>query len=103
MTNCFDSVKYLAGCRLHSTCANLCLCLSVHCVCVYISGSDEDEDSKTKRKRAKKEAKRDAKNNAKAQEAVGAEVRCDSQGAFVGGRRRSCLLYEQRICLCEKD
>ncbi|CAM9544111.1 unnamed protein product, partial [Ectocarpus sp. 12 AP-2014] len=42
---------------------------------VDCSASDEDEDSKTKRKRAKKEAKRDAKNNAKAQQAVGAEIK----------------------------
>eukprot|EP00904_Undaria_pinnatifida_P013680 jgi/Undpi1/9442/HiC_scaffold_27.g11899.m1 len=39
----------------------------------------DDEDAKTKRKRAKKEAKRDAKSNAAAQQAVGAE------GVGVGG------------------
>lgn len=74
-------------------------CLSI--VCVYISGSDEDEDSKTKRKRAKKEAKRDAKNNAKAQEAVGAEVRCARQGAF--DVADAGALYQQRICLSSNE
>ena len=68
---------------------------------MLISGSDEDEDSKTKRKRAKKEAKRDAKNNAKAQEAVGAEVRCASKGAFVVANAGP--VDEHLVCLGSKE
>ena len=49
------------------------------CVCVQNvvyppTIASDDEDAKTKRKRAKKDDKRNAKSNAAAQEAVGAEV-----------------------------
>ena len=45
--------------------------------CAFFSGygSDEDEDPKAKRKRMKKEAKRNAKQSAEAQNAVEAQVK----------------------------
>lgn len=60
------------GLSLRRICSMIVLCIK-RLVCAPVAS--DDEDAKTKRKRANKEAKRDAKSNAAAQQAVGAEVR----------------------------